>query len=65
VCPLGCQELPELALHELRQAHAVAGLRHRIQESLRVERDHLMEHTVLGYGEIGAPLRADRLATRR
>ncbi len=42
------QELPELALDELRQAHAVAGLRHRVQESLQVERNDLMEHGVLG-----------------
>jgi hypothetical protein len=29
------QELPELALDELRQARAVAGLRHRAQEDLQ------------------------------
>jgi hypothetical protein len=37
------QELPELALHELRQARAVAGRRHRIQDG-----DDLVEHGVLG-----------------
>jgi hypothetical protein len=42
------QELPELALDELRQARAVAGLRHRAQEGLQVQRDDLMEHGVLG-----------------
>jgi len=42
------QELPELALDELRQARAVAGLRHRTQEGLQVQRDDLMEHGVLG-----------------
>jgi len=42
------QELPELALDELRQARAVAGLRHRAQEGLQVFGDHLMEHGVLG-----------------
>jgi hypothetical protein len=42
------QELPELALDELRQAHAVAGLRHRAEEGLQVERNDLMEHGVLG-----------------
>ena len=29
------QELPELALDELRQARAVAGFRHRVQETSR------------------------------
>jgi hypothetical protein len=38
----------ELALDELRQARAVAGLRHRVREGLQVERDDLMEHGVLG-----------------
>jgi len=42
------QQLPELALDELRQARAVAGLRHRAQEGLQVFGDHLMEHGVLG-----------------
>jgi hypothetical protein len=42
------QELPELALDELRQARAVAGRRHRLQEGLQVERDDLVEHGVLG-----------------
>ena len=42
------QELPELALDELRQPRAVAGLRHRAQEGLQVLGDHLMEHGVLG-----------------
>ena len=42
------QELPELALDELRQARAVAGLRHRAQEGLQMFGDHLMEHGVLG-----------------
>ena len=42
------QELPELALDELRQAGSVAGLRHRVQEGLQVEGDDLMEHGVLG-----------------
>jgi hypothetical protein len=32
------EELAELALHEVRQAHAVAGLHHRVQEGLQVER---------------------------
>jgi hypothetical protein len=30
------QEFPELALDEVRQARAVAGLRHRAQEDLQV-----------------------------
>jgi hypothetical protein len=30
------QELPELALDELRQARSVAGLRHRAQEGLQM-----------------------------
>jgi len=42
------QKLPELALDELRQARAVAGLRHRAQEDLQVLGDDLMEHGVLG-----------------
>jgi hypothetical protein len=42
------QELPELALDELRQARAVAGLRHRVQEGLQVQGDDLMDHGVLG-----------------
>ena len=42
------QELPELALHELRQARAVAGLRHRAQEGLQMLGDHLVQHGVLG-----------------
>ena len=42
------QELPELALDELRQARPVAGLRHRAQEGLQVCGDDLMEHGVLG-----------------
>jgi hypothetical protein len=42
------QEVPELALDELRQARAVAGLRHRVQEGLQVFGDHLVEHGVLG-----------------
>jgi len=42
------QELPELALDELWQAHAVAGLRHRAQEGLQVCGDKLVEHGVLG-----------------
>ncbi len=42
------QELPELALDELRQARAVAGLRHRAQEGLQMFGDDLVEHGVLG-----------------
>ena len=42
------QELPELALDELRQARAVAGRRHRAQEGLQMLGDDLMEHGVLG-----------------
>jgi hypothetical protein len=42
------QELPELALDELRQARAVAGRRHRVQEGLQMLGDDLMEHGVLG-----------------
>jgi len=42
------QELPELALDELRQARAVAGLRHRRQEGLQVLGDDLVKHGVLG-----------------
>jgi hypothetical protein len=36
------QKLPKLALHELRQARAVAGLRHRAQEGLQVLGDDLV-----------------------
>jgi hypothetical protein len=39
------QELPELALHELRQPPAV-GFRHRVQEGLQVFGDDLVEHGV-------------------
>jgi len=42
------QELPELALHELRQPRAVAGRRHRVQEGHQVLGDDLMKHGVLG-----------------
>jgi len=42
------QELPELALDELREAGSVAGLRRRTQEGLQVLGDDLMEHGVLG-----------------
>ena len=42
------QQLPELALDELRQARAVAGLRHRAQEGLQVFGGHLVQHGVLG-----------------
>jgi hypothetical protein len=42
------QELPELALDELWQAHPVARLRRRAQERLQMFADHLMEHGVLG-----------------
>jgi len=42
------QELPGLALDELRQARAVAGLRHRAQEGVQMLGDHLVEHGVLG-----------------
>jgi hypothetical protein len=42
------QELPELALDELRQARAAAGLRHRSQEGLQVFGDHLVERGMLG-----------------
>ena len=42
------QELPVLALDELRQARAVAGRRHRAQEGLQVLGDDLVEHGVLG-----------------
>jgi hypothetical protein len=42
------QELPELALDELRQARAVAGLRHRAQKGLQMLGDDLVEHGVLG-----------------
>ena len=42
------EELPELALHKLRQAHAVAGLRRCAQERLQMLADHLMQHGVFG-----------------
>jgi hypothetical protein len=42
------QELPELALDELRQARPVAGLRHHAQEALQVLGDDRVEHGVLG-----------------
>jgi hypothetical protein len=42
------QELPELALDELRQARAVAGFRHRAQEYLQVLGDGLVKHGELG-----------------
>ena len=42
------QKLPKLALDELRQARAVAGLRHRAKEALEMLGDDLMEHRVLG-----------------
>jgi len=42
------QKLPELALDELRQTHAIARLRGRAQEGLQMLADHLMEHGVLG-----------------
>jgi len=42
------QEVPELALHELRQARAVLRLRHRAQKGLQVFGDHLVQHGVLG-----------------
>lgn len=42
------QELPELPLHELREARPLAGLRRRAQEGLQVLADDLMEHRVLG-----------------
>ena len=42
------QELPELALDELREVRAVAGLRHCAQEGRQIFGDHLMEHGVLG-----------------
>ena len=45
------QELPELALHELRHnrhPRAVAGRRHRAQERLQMLGDDLMQHGVLG-----------------
>jgi hypothetical protein len=42
------QELPELALDELREACSVADLRHRAKEGLQVLGDDLMEHGVLG-----------------
>ena len=49
------QELPELALDELRQARAVAGLCHRAQEDLQVLGDDLVERGVLGVaGQVGA-----------
>jgi hypothetical protein len=42
------QEVPELALHELRQAHAVASFRHRAREGLQMLGDDLVQHGVLG-----------------
>lgn len=42
------QELPGLALDELREARPVAGLRRRAQEGFQVLGDDLMEHGVLG-----------------
>ena len=42
------QELPELALDELRQARAVASLRHRAQNGLQVLGDDLVEDGVRG-----------------
>jgi hypothetical protein len=42
------EEFPELALHELRQARAVAGLRDGVQERFQTGADHLVEHGVLG-----------------
>jgi hypothetical protein len=42
------QELSELPLDELREAHAIAGLDRRVQEGLQVLGDDLMEHGVLG-----------------
>jgi hypothetical protein len=42
------QELPGLALDELRQARAVARLCPRAQEDLQVLGDDLVEHGVLG-----------------
>ena len=42
------QELPELALDELRAARPVASLRRRAQEGFQVLGDDLMEHGVLG-----------------
>jgi hypothetical protein len=51
------QELPELALDELREAGSVAGRRHRLQEGLQVLGDDLMEHGVLGVaGPVGRSL---------
>jgi len=42
------QELPELALDELREARPVASLRRRAQEGFQVLGDDLMEHGVVG-----------------
>ena len=42
------QELPELALDELREAHAIARLHRRAQEGLQMLGDNLMENGVLG-----------------
>jgi hypothetical protein len=50
------QELPELALDELRQGRAVAGFRHRAQERLQVLGDDLVEHGVLGVGDVPSAL---------
>ena len=38
----------KLALHELRQTRAVAGLRYRAQEGVQMLGDHLVQHGVLG-----------------
>jgi len=42
------QDLPELPLHEPRQAGPLAGLGRRAQEGLQVLANHLMGHGVLG-----------------
>ena len=42
------QELPKLALDELRQAGSFARFRHRAQERLQMLSDHPVEHGVLG-----------------
>ena len=42
------QEVPELALHELRRARTVARLHRRAQEGLQMLADHLIEHGALG-----------------
>jgi hypothetical protein len=62
------QELPELALDELRQARAVAGLRHRAQEGLQVLGDDLVEHGVRGItGPVDRSLKGHgpQMASRR